>query len=193
MTTNLAAEMVDPASLKPWPKNPRKNDGEPVAKVADSIRRFGFAAPIVARLETREIIAGHTRWKAAQQLKLTEIPVRFLDLSEREAHLLALADNRLGELAEWDTPELHRLLASYDIGDQLLAGFEKASAPPEIDVGAHKRRPPDPTLEQLESAEFQAVWQVIKGWKVDHGNGRRTAATGNDVAAILNAIAATKG
>jgi DNA modification methylase len=120
-----AAEMVDPATLKPWPKNPRKNDGEPVEKVAESIKRFGFAAPIVARRETREIIAGHTRWKAATKLKLTEVPVRFLDIDEREAHLLALADNRLGELAEWDTPDLHALLASYDLGDQMVAGWNE--------------------------------------------------------------------
>ena len=120
---DAAAEWVDPATLKPWAKNPRKNDGEPVVKVAESIKRFGFASPIVARLETREIIAGHTRWKAAQSLKLDRVPVRFVDLSEREAHLLALADNRLGELAEWDTPELHDLLRSYDLGDQMLAGW----------------------------------------------------------------------
>lgn len=119
----VAAEWVAIGTLKPWAKNPRKNDGEPVVKVAESIKRFGFAAPIIARLATREIIAGHTRWKAAQQLKLDIVPVRFLDLSEREAHLLALADNRLGELAEWDTPELHELLRSYDLGDQMLAGW----------------------------------------------------------------------
>jgi len=119
----VAAVMVDPSTLKPWPKNPRKNDGEPVEKVAESIKRFGFAAPIVARSETREIIAGHTRWKAATKLKLAAVPVRFLDIDEREAHLLALADNRLGELAEWDTPELHALLASYDLGDQMIAGW----------------------------------------------------------------------
>lgn len=120
-----AGEYVDPASLRPWPKNPRKNDGEPVARVAESIRRFGFAAPIVARKATREIIAGHTRWKAAQLLKLSKVPVRFIDCSEREAHLLALADNRLGELAEWDDPALHAILASYDISDQLLAGWNE--------------------------------------------------------------------
>lgn len=123
--TEPAAVMVDPSTLKMWLKNPRKNDGEPVERVADSIKRFGFATPIVARLATREIIAGHTRWKAAIKLGLAQVPVRFLDLDEREAHLLALADNRLGELAEWDTPELHALLASYDIGEQLIAGWSE--------------------------------------------------------------------
>jgi len=125
MTEAPAAEMVETGSIKAWPANPRKNDGEPVTRVADSIRRFGFAAPIVARLETREIIAGHTRWKAAQMLKMTHVPVRFVDLSEREAHLLALADNRLGELAEWDTPELHTLLQQYDVGEQFVAGWNE--------------------------------------------------------------------
>lgn len=125
MSTPIAAEMVHPATLKAWLRNPRKNDGEPVERVAASIKRFGFAAPIVARLETREIIAGHTRWKAALKLGLVQVPVRFLDLSETEAHLLALADNRLGELAEWDTPELHALLASYDLDDQLIAGWSE--------------------------------------------------------------------
>jgi ParB-like chromosome segregation protein Spo0J len=121
-----AAEMVDPSTLRPWPQNPRKNDGEPVDRVAASIQRFGFAAPIVARLETREIIAGHTRWKAAIKLKLLEVPVRFLDLDEREARLLALADNRLGELADWNVPDLVSVLEAYDASEVLVAGWDDA-------------------------------------------------------------------
>lgn len=121
----LAAVWVHPKTLKPWAKNPRKNDGEPVNKVAESIKRFGFAAPIVARTATREIIAGHTRWKAAAKLNLDRVPVRFLDISEREAHLLALADNRLGELAEWDDSVLHEILAGYDVADILMAGWDE--------------------------------------------------------------------
>jgi hypothetical protein len=122
--TEPAAEWANPTSLKPWAKNPRLNDGEPVNKVAASIERFGFAAPIVARRETREIIAGHTRWKAAQKLGLERVPVRFLDVSESEAHLLALADNRLGELADWDDSMLREALAAYSVDDALLAGWD---------------------------------------------------------------------
>jgi hypothetical protein len=121
-----AAEWVHPGELVPWARNPRRNDGEPVAKVAASIAEFGFAAPIVARRATREIIAGHTRWKAAQQLGLERVPVRFVDLTEERAHLLALADNRLGELAEWDTAELAALLADYEAPDIEIAGWSAA-------------------------------------------------------------------
>ena len=125
--SDLAAEWVAPADLKPWPGNPRRNDGTPVAKVVDSIRRFGFGAPIVARLETHEIIAGHTRWKAAKELKLERIPVRFLDITEREAHLLALTDNRLNELTAWDTPLLAAALSEFGLEDAELAGWDGAA------------------------------------------------------------------
>lgn len=109
-----AAEWCSPGVLRAWPKNPRKIPPEAVSAVAASIKRFGFGAPIVARRAGREIIAGHTRWLAAVELGLDRVPVRYLDLPENEAHLLAMADNRLGELSTWEVPGLHELLSSAD-------------------------------------------------------------------------------
>ena len=111
-------------SLTPWSKNPRKNDGEPVDRVAKSIERFGFAAPIVARTSDRVIIAGHTRWKAARKLGMDKVPVRFVDLDPDQAAALALADNRLTEITPWDDDGLAELLSgmSNDLRD--LAGWD---------------------------------------------------------------------
>ncbi len=109
-TKHPAAIWLPIADLVPWERNPRKNDAA-VAKVADSIRRFGFGAPLLARAEDKQIIAGHTRLLAAKKLGLTHVPVRLLDLDPAEAKLLALADNRLGEIAEWDDEALARVLA----------------------------------------------------------------------------------
>lgn len=125
--TKIAAEWIDPKELKPWGKNPRKNDGEPVDKVAQSIQRFGFAAPIVARLSDKRIIAGHTRWKAAKKLKMESVPVRFVDLSDDEADALAIADNRLNEIAPWDRTILPQVLEELYNKDQALfleTGFD---------------------------------------------------------------------
>jgi ParB-like chromosome segregation protein Spo0J len=124
MSTNeeSAAVWMSPNALKAWGRNPRLNDSV-VAQVASSIQRFGFGAPIVARAEDQRIIAGHARWKAAKQLGLERVPVRLLELTEREADLLALADNRLNELAPWDVPELQRLLGDFDLADVELAGW----------------------------------------------------------------------
>lgn len=117
-----AAEWVDTASLVPWDRNPRRND-ENVARVAKSIKRFGFASPIIARTADRTIIAGHTRWKAAQSLGLERVPVRFLDLDPADAQLLALADNRLNELSPWDDAQLQRILGEHGLEDVELAGW----------------------------------------------------------------------
>jgi hypothetical protein len=118
-----AAEWVPTSALTPWAQNPRKND-HAVAKVADSIRRFGFASPIVARRANGEVIAGHTRLKAAIQLGIDKVPVRFVDLDPADAHLLAVADNKLTEAADWDDALLLDVLSAYSLPDAELAGFD---------------------------------------------------------------------
>lgn len=128
-----AAVWLAPSELRPWTDNPRKNDGEPVERVAESIKRFGFGAPIVARRDTREIIAGHTRWKAARQLGLRRVPVRLMDLDEHEAHVLAVADNRIPELTEW-SEGLDDVLSSFDDGERELAGFPEKEGGGEASV-----------------------------------------------------------
>ena len=105
----VAATWVDIETLIPWTKNPRIND-QAVEHVKQSIKRFGFASPIIARTEDNRVIAGHTRLKAAQVLGLSRVPVRFLNLDEQESSLLALADNKLGELADWDEVALAEIL-----------------------------------------------------------------------------------
>lgn len=122
----VAAEWVPIDELHVWKDNPRKNDGAPVKKVAESIHRFGFASPIIAR-RNGEIIAGHTRYKAAKQLKLDRVPVRYMDLEPDAAHLLALADNRTAEEAEWDDAMLSAVLGQLESqgADLASTGFDE--------------------------------------------------------------------
>ena len=94
------AEWVGIDELVPWESNPRDNE-EAVSDVAASLKRFGFASPIIARQADRGVIAGHTRLKACKQLGLDKVLVRFMDLDPATARALALADNRLGEIADW--------------------------------------------------------------------------------------------
>ena len=128
------AEWVKINDLKPWTNNPRNNE-HAIEKVAQSIKRFGFGAPIIARKEDGEIIAGHTRLEAAKHLKLKEVPVRFLDLDPVDAHLLALADNKLGEVAEWDDLKLKDIFEkeSFAVDDLFIAGFDAGALDDIID------------------------------------------------------------
>lgn len=121
-----AAVWVKLSKLLPWVGNPRKNDPAVIFAV-ESVKRFGWGAPLVARKANGEILAGHTRIKAAFQLGLKEVPVRYLDLSEKEAHAYAIADNKIGEIAEWHEPKL--LLALKEVGldaaTMKVLGFEE--------------------------------------------------------------------
>ena len=85
----------------PYDKNPRLNDGA-VEAVANSIKEFGWRAPIVVDKDI-VIICGHTRLKAAIQLGLEEVPVHIADnLTPEQVQAYRIADNRTGEIAEWD-------------------------------------------------------------------------------------------
>jgi hypothetical protein len=87
--------------IKPYGKNPRINDAA-VDAVVQSITAFGWRQPIVVDGDG-VIIVGHTRWKAAQKMGLTSVPVHVADgLTPEQAKAYRLADNRSGEFAEWD-------------------------------------------------------------------------------------------
>lgn len=95
--------------LQKWKDNPRKNKAA-IKHVAESIKRFGFASPIIARSDDKMIIAGHTRYEAAKELGLDKVPVRYLDLDPADSRLLALADNKTAEVAEWDEEKLEQVM-----------------------------------------------------------------------------------
>ena len=120
-----AAVWVSVDDLTPWEDNPRRNEAA-IPEVMASIRRFGFAAPIVARRADGEVIAGHTRLEAARRLGLDRVPVRFMDLDPADAHLLGLADNKVGEIASWDDVKLAGVLADLDVGEDTEGlGFDE--------------------------------------------------------------------
>lgn len=112
------------STIHPYAKNPRKNDGA-VDAVAESIRQFGFRQPIVVDAQG-VIVCGHTRWKAAQKLGLTEVPVHVAaDLSPERVKALRIADNKTGELAEWDADLLADELGSISDIDFAALGFDQ--------------------------------------------------------------------
>lgn len=97
----MEIKIVSINKIKPYEKNPRKND-DAVDAVANSIKEFGWQQPIVVD-SGGVIIAGHTRYKAAKKLKLEEVPIVVTDkLTKEQVNAYRLADNKSGELACWD-------------------------------------------------------------------------------------------
>lgn len=102
--------------IKPYDKNPRKNDGA-VDAVAESIKQCGYCAPIVID-EDNVILAGHTRLKALKKLKYKECEcVRKVGMTEEQKRKYRLLDNKTNELAEWDIDLLKGELDGLDFLD----------------------------------------------------------------------------
>lgn len=111
--------------VRPYEKNPRKNDGA-VEAVAAIIREFGFRVPIVVDRHG-VIITGHTRRLAAIKLGLESVPVHVAsDLKPDQVRALRIADNKTHELSSWDKELLHAELESLNLEDfdLTLLGFD---------------------------------------------------------------------
>lgn len=108
------------SDVKPYDNNPRDNDGA-VEATANSIKEFGWQQPIVVDKDM-VIIAGHTRYKAAKKLGMKEVPVVVADnLSPEQVKAYRLADNKTGELANWNMGLLDDELS--DIADIDMSDF----------------------------------------------------------------------
>lgn len=99
--------------ILPYPNNVKKHPPEQVAKIAKSIKEFGWTQPIVVDRKG-EIIAGHGRKLAATLLGLAEAPVWVRDdLTDDDVKALRLADNRVAQ-GDYDTNMLQAELAGLE-------------------------------------------------------------------------------
>lgn len=126
--------------LKPYKNNPRKNDNA-VDAVAASIKEFGFKVPIVIDKD-KEIVAGHTRYKAAVKIGLEKIPCIVADdLTPEQIKAFRLADNKTAELAEWDIDLLNIELGDIQL-DMSVFGFDTELPDGEAHEDNYEPEPP---------------------------------------------------
>jgi ParB-like chromosome segregation protein Spo0J len=158
-----AAVLVPIDELVRWAGNPRDNTAS-VRKAMRSIRTYGFGAPLLARIDNRELIAGDTRIQAAMLLRkrgmhgLDKLPVRYMSLDELKAHGLAIADNRVGEDSEWVEEKRDAIVRDLDAADEDLAatGLDEE----EIDASLGIDEDGD-TPAPNEEADLEETYQVI--------------------------------
>lgn len=90
------------SELIPYARNARTHSDEQVARIAASIKEFGWTNPILIDGENG-IIAGHGRVLAARKLGLEKVPtIELSGLTEAQKRAYILADNRLALDAGWD-------------------------------------------------------------------------------------------
>lgn len=90
----LAVEYVPIESIKPNQYNPNRQSEHDFELLVRSMMEDGFTQPIVVIRETREIVDGEHRWRAAQHLGFTEVPVVMVDMSPEQMRISTLRHNR---------------------------------------------------------------------------------------------------
>lgn len=126
MSADVSFKRVPVADLIPYARNSRTHSDKQVAKIASSIKEFGFLNPVIVD-GSNGIIAGHGRIMAAQKLGIEEVPtVEAAHLTEAQKRAYIIADNRLALDAGWDDEMLRVELKELDDldFDLSLTGFD---------------------------------------------------------------------
>lgn len=143
--------------LIPYEKNPRKNDAA-VEYVANSIKEFGFKVPIVID-KNGVIVCGHTRYKAAQRLKLKTVPCIIADdLNDEQIKAFRLADNKVSEKSEWDFDLLYEELDG--IFDIDMEEFD-------FDLPEEQEMPDEPKESHREATYKKYNLELVDGTRLD--------------------------
>lgn len=149
---HLAKDVVllQSATLRPFPGNPRKHPQAQISKLMRAISN-GWTNPILID-ETNTILCGHGRLEAAKRLGLDLVPTLTVSgLSAAAKRALVISDNKLGEQAAWDFDLLEghlRELIDLEF-DVELTGFSTG----EVDIlldgkpPKHEAKDPDDDLD----------------------------------------------
>jgi ParB-like nuclease domain len=121
--TPIKIEIAAIESLTLDPANARKHSAKNLESIKNSLKEFGQQKPIVVGPDGT-VIAGNGTLEAAKSIGWKNIIVARTDLTGKRAAAFAIADNRTGELADWDEKQLaDTLRAIADDGASAATGF----------------------------------------------------------------------
>ena len=146
-----AAVWMHVSELRPNPRNPRVH-GQEVLKLARTILRTAWGAPIIAQARSKRIIGGHGRLEAAKEILAGievdgelrggaehlfdagapgpgMVPVRLVDVSDAEADAMTLADNARGLQGHDDPTAIVEMASQFGRESALMAdvGFDASA------------------------------------------------------------------
>ena len=157
----------DIASLRPDSRNARKHGKKNLATIRASLEQFGQRRAAVIRSDGT-VLAGNGMLEAARSLGWSELAVTVVPdgWSDEQARAYALADNRTGELAEWDVAVLDEHLVELEVAgiDIEGLGFDVPDFAP---VGEDEQPRLDQRAEQGPCPNCGAKWRKMAGGEVE--------------------------
>lgn len=168
--TSLLIESVLISKLILDPENARSHDEKNLDAIRSSLESFGQRKPVVVTFENI-IVAGNGTVTAARQLGWDKIDVVRVpkDWSTDQIKAFALADNRTGELANWNHEVLTKQLLELQESDfdVQLIGFDLTEAPSDteweqaFDATASEQRDVQQITFTLHKDQVEVVKQAL--------------------------------
>lgn len=167
----LQIERMSLDEIKTYPNNAKIHTAEQIEQIKESIRSFGFNDPIA--VWHNEIVEGHGRFIAAQELGFKEIDVIRLDeLSDEQRRAYMLVHNKLTMNTGFDMELLEFELENIDM-DMAQFGFDED----DFGLADDKEVIEDDVPEDVETrCKTGDLWQL--------GNHRLICGDSTDVAVI---------
>jgi ParB/RepB/Spo0J family partition protein len=97
--TNVALETLEiqylpVEALQPNEYNPNRMSEKDFELLLRSMREDGFTQPVIAQRETKRIVDGEHRWRAASHLGMKTLPVVLVDMTPEQMRIATLRHNR---------------------------------------------------------------------------------------------------
>jgi len=149
----LKIEYVPVGNIHPNEYNPNRQSEHDFELLISSMQEDGFTQPIVCQ-EDGTIVDGEHRWRAAQAIGMTEIPVVYVDMTAEQMRISTLRHNRARgsedvELSAQLLADLQELGALDWAQDSLLMSDDEVN----------KLLEDIPAPEALAAEEFSTAWE----------------------------------
>lgn len=116
---------VKVTDIQEWKNNARIHTKRNLEALKENLKKFGQTKPLLVQKSSMRIIAGNGTYQAICSLGWETVDIRLFDLDDKDAELLAIADNRIGDLSQFDNKILtDSLQILKEAGTLELAGYD---------------------------------------------------------------------
>jgi len=168
----MKVEEISLSLVSEDPTNVRRHEKRNLEAIRESLRKFGQQKPIVIDSKGT-IIAGNGTYVAAKGLGWDKIKIVRSELIGVDKKAYAIADNRTGELAEWNDQALEEALRSladedFDINtigfndEELESMIDEGGLDSDYTPGESSNTGLRMVTLQLTSDQYDFIWSVIK-------------------------------
>lgn len=119
----IGSGIENPGELNKNPKNWRVHTRLQTKSMEAILDKIGWVQEVIVNKRTGNLVDGHLRVELASKRKETEIPVKYVDLSEEEEELVLLTYDPIGALIQADAEALKELADAADREDEGIRGL----------------------------------------------------------------------